>query len=299
MKLQICAEIEGRFLLKEKVEARQGLYEFCIFQEKGKRYISVSKPVKDYLKYAPKVCQKGGSLCILDTDPDFYNDMLEWLLYIEATGAFSFEVDRIHVDELEVSWICENAEEERQIPILATKREIGKPKADKYLSSNNLLNLVMYRSESPNIHIPFSYYRQGKVAFDSNNYYFAFINFFMMLEYCFANGKFHKDQVLSEFSNSELLRSCVDSTISMIPSLGKENNNYAWIVSECEKRHKCYDFDGVIYVLVEYRGILSHATKLSKDYMLNDIELRPLAFITNLICRFLCGRIQIYSVKFE
>lgn len=285
--------------MKEKVEARQGLYEFCIFQEKGKRYISVSKPVKDYLKYAPKVCKKGGSLCILDTDPDLYNDMLDWLLYIEATGSFSYGVDRIHVDELEVSWICENEEEERQIPILATKREIRKSTADKYLSSNNLLNLVMYRSESPNIHIPFSYYRQGKVAFDSNNYYFAFINFFMMLEYCFANGEFHKKQMLFEFSKSQLLKSCVDSTISMIQSLGNENLNYTWILSECEKRQRSFDFEGVIYVLVEYRGLLSHASKRSKDYLLNDIELRPLAFITNLICQFLCGRIQIYSVKFE
>jgi hypothetical protein len=45
MKLQICAEVEGHFMLKDKVSTKLYPYEFSIFEKQGKKYISVTKPV--------------------------------------------------------------------------------------------------------------------------------------------------------------------------------------------------------------------------------------------------------------
>lgn len=42
MKLQICAEIEGQFLLRSKVEAKLRPYHFEIFKNGEKYFINVS-----------------------------------------------------------------------------------------------------------------------------------------------------------------------------------------------------------------------------------------------------------------
>lgn len=300
MKLQICAEIEGLFLLKNQVTAKLYPYEFNIFEKGGKRLISITKPVSDYKKYAPQLYIKDGIPHIEVTNPEIYKDMEEWLYYIEAMGAFNFEVSKIHIDELEVIWICESEEEKALMPITSLNRNKKKYKADKYIVNSNLSNLVVFRKMLPEAHIPFTYYRQAKIFFDSSNYYFAFINYFMMLEFCFAEGNFKKKQVESCFLKSNLLKLCVLSTISTIK--GTDNNDaeyYGWLLKESQMRQKNISFEGVVYLLIYYRGLLSHASNLSKNYLFDAYKLKPLAFIISVICFYLCGYIQIYSCSSE
>lgn len=298
MRLQICAEIEGNFLLKDRVDAKLFPYDFSIFSKEGKRYISVSKPVNDYMEYAPKMYNKDRVLHIEATKSEIYKDMEEWLYYIEAMGAFNFEVSRIHIDELEVNWIYETEEEKGSIPITSLKRNRQERKAEKYVTNNNLSNIVIFRRMLPEAHIPFSYYRQAKAFFDNSNYYFAFINYFMMLEFCFADGKFQKKDVTNNFVKSNLLKLCVLTAISMIKANDRAGN-YAWLLAECQSRQKEVNYEGIIYILVEYRGLLSHASERSKAYLFDDFKLRPLVFVTSMICFLLCGYIQVYSCSSE
>lgn len=298
MKLQISAEIDGDFLLKDRIDAKLQPYEFSVFLKDGKRYISVTKPIKDYMECAPKMYNKDGILHIEATKPDIYKDMEEWLYYIEAMGAFNFAVSKIHIDELEVNWIYDNDEEKGTIPITSLKREKQKRITEKYVSHNNLFNLIIFRRRLPEAHIPFSYYRQAKAFFDEGNFYFAFINYFMMLEFCFANGKFQKRDITNNFIKSPLLKLCILSAFSMIKDKDR-GGNYAWFVSECKLRHKELNFEGIIYILIEYRGLLSHASERSKAYLFDNLKLRPLAFIISMICFLLCGYIQVYCCSSE
>lgn len=298
MRLQICAEIEGVFLLKDKVEAKLYPYEFCIFAKDDKRYISVTKPVKDYMPYAPKMYVKDGITQIEATKPEIYRDMEEWLYYIEAMGAFNFEVSKIHIDELEINWIYEKEDEKGRIPITSLKRNKVERKAEKHVSNSNLSNLVLFRRMLPEAHIPFTYYRHAKVFFNQSNFYFAFINYFMMLEFCFADGKFQKKDVMNKFTKSNLLKLCVLTAISMIRD-NDRGGNYAWLESECDLRQKDVNYEGIIYILIEYRGLLSHASDRSKTFLFSDFKLRPIAFIISMTCFILCGYIQVYSCSSE
>ena len=298
MRLQICAEIDGNFLLKNRVDAKLYPYDFSIFSKDGKRYISVTKPVKDYSEFAPKMYNKEGTLYIEATKLEIYKDMEDWLYYIEAMGAFNFEVSKIHTDELEVNWIYESEEEKGTIPIPSLKRNKQKREAEKYVSNNNLSDIVIFRRMLPDAHIPFSYYRQAKTFFDDGNYYFAFINYFMMLEFCFADGKFQKKDVIHNFIQSNLLKLCVLTAFSMIKA--KDNGgNYVWLFSECKARQKKVNFESIVYILVEYRGLLSHASERSKVYLFNNLKLRPLAFSISMICFLLCGYMQVYCCSSE
>lgn len=299
MRLQLCAEIEGHFLLKSKVEAKLYPYHFEIFEKEGRYFIRITKSVKDYMDYIPKLYEKDGIVHIEATKSEIYKDMEEWLYYIEAMGAFNFEVTKIHIDELEVKWICETEDERGLIPIISLKRNKEKFNDRRFLMDRNLSNLVFFRSMMPEAYIPFSYYRQAKTFFDSDNYYFAFINYFMMLEFCFAEGNFKKEKVKACFLNSRMLRLCVLSTLSMIKKGSVNEANYKWLSDECKVKHKEVNFEGIIYLLIEYRGLLSHASERSKEYLFNSFKLRPLAFIISLICFILCGYMQIYSCSSE
>ena len=119
-----------------------------------------------------------------------------------------------------------------------------------------------------------------------------------MLEYCFANGKFKKDAVLKELYSSGLLRKSVNSILKMI-SEEKAKRHFDWIMNECKKYNKNYDVEGIIYLLVEYRGILSHAGGRSKQYLFKDEKLFSIAFLANMVCFMTCGNLQIYMFLSE
>ncbi len=295
MKLQLCAEIEGQFLLNYRVEAKLYPFVFEIYEEKGQKFISITKPIVDYIDYAPKIYTEDGITYIEATKPEIYKDMEDWLYYIEAMGAFNLEVTKIHTDELEVKWICETEEEKGLIPISSLKRNKQKTKSQKYLRNENLSNLVTYRRMLPNAHIPYSYYRQAKTFFEHDDYYFAFINYFMMLEFCFAEGKFKTKEVEDRFLKSQLLKLCILSAVSMIRKQENRTGNYKWLSNECKQRNKSVNFEGIVCVLIEYRGLLSHASIRSKEYLFDKNKLRPLAFIASVICFLLCGYMQVYS----
>ncbi len=299
MKLQICAEIEGLFLIKEPVIAKLYPYEFKIFDNENRFFISITKNVKNYEEYAPKMFFKDGIPTIVATNPIIYQDMKDWLYYIESMGAFNFEVSKIHIDELEVNWIYETEAEKGTIPIPSLKRNKEKQKAEKYIDSNNLTNIVVFRKMLPEAHIPFSYYRQAHKFFNDGNYYFAYINYFMMLEFCFAEGHFHKQAVIKNFNKSDLLKLCVLSTINMMKEQNQNDGNYKWLCEECKSREKNINFEGIIYILIEYRGLLSHASERSKKYLFDNNKLRPITLIISMICFLLCGYMQIYCCSDE
>ncbi len=294
MKIQIIAEIEGNFLLNDSILAKLHPYEFLIFKDNNKKYISITKPIIDYEDVAPKIYIKNNTPNIDATKSEAYKDMEQWLYYIEAMGAFNFEVKKIHIDELEVKWIYETEEEKGSIPMTSLKRNRTPKTSTKYVSNSNLSNLVIFRETLSEAHIPFSYYRQARNFFNDNDYYFAFINYFMMLEFMFADGQFHKASMTKNFNSSELLELCVLSALQMLESKDKKDSNYSWLLQECKKRQKELDFDGIVYILIEYRGLLSHASNRSKPFLLDVEQLRPLAFFISLICLFLCGYIQVY-----
>lgn len=292
MKLQICAEVEGHFMLKDKVSAKLYPYEFSIFEKQGKKYISVTKPVENYMEYAPKVYKKNGQLGIELTKEGIYQDLLEWLFCIESVGAFNFEIQKIHRKELEVNWICETDDEKKLIQVPSARRKIETSKQGKYVTDSNLMNLVLFRRTMPEAHIPFGYYRQGVCFFEQEEYLFAFINFYMMLEFCFADGKTQKIDVTKKFLGSQLLELCVLQVISLIRD---DHRNFTWMQNECKRHDKQFDFNGVVFLFIDYRGLLSHATIRSKPYFSNDQSIRPLTFFISRVCYQLCGNIEIFS----
>ena len=295
MKLEVKAIIKGDFVLNAPVKAVFPPCECVIYKDKEIHYISICKRIIDYQNYMPQYNVNNSSFTF--TKAEIYEDMINLLQYLESMGAFNFAIHSISWDEPQITWIPEANEERGVIPILSHQQKYCSNRTCKVLSDSDLMNLSTYKKGLNDVYIPFTYYRQGKNLFETRQYYFAYINFFMMLEYCFANGKFKKDAMLCKFTSSNLLRKSIESTSKMI----KEDSNkihYEWLKQECDNRNKKVDIEGIIYVLVEFRGLLSHASKRSEKYLFHSHNLFSLAFIISCICFYVCGYLQIGNCLF-
>lgn len=294
MRIALKAEIEADLILSATVTAKLHPYDFEIFKENNKLWLKVSKPVKDYEDYLPKVFIENGVMNIAIGKDDLFKDLLEWLQYIEAMGSFNLQIDRVHWDRATFCWIAETEAEHSQTPFTEYTRAPQRGRRSKRLKSSNLFNIVMHRRQLEDIYIPFTYYKEGQRFFNNFNYYFAFINFFMMLEYCFADGKFHQSDVMRQFRESRLLRMCLLEFLAM-PTLHKGDDLWDMLEEECKRRNKEFGVDGMIYMLLMLRGELSHASSKSEKRYRDDNELRPWVVVISTICFLLCGHLQIYG----
>ena len=92
------AEIEADMIVTEPVTAKLYPYEFEVYKEKDKLWLKVSKPVKDYEAYLPKMFTENGAVNIVIGKNDIFKDLLEWLQYIEAMGSFNIQINRVYWD---------------------------------------------------------------------------------------------------------------------------------------------------------------------------------------------------------
>lgn len=294
MRIALKAEMTADLVVTNPVTAKLYPYEFEVFNEKDKLWIKISKPVKDYKEYLPKVFAKDGCINIQIGSNEIFKDLLDWLQYIEAMGAFNIQIEKIYWDRPTFCWIAESEEEQLQTPLCEYTRTPNNGKHPKRLTNNNLSNIVIYRRQLKDTYIPFTYYKEGQRFFNNFNYYFAYINFFMMLEYCFSDGKFKVSEVIKKFNNAKLLRMCILEFMSM--NIGHANDVVKeTLIKECNKRHKKFDVDGLIYILIMMRGELSHASHKSEKRYRDDIELRPFVVAISTICFLICGHLQIYA----
>lgn len=298
MRIALKAELIGNMVVTTPVTAKHHPYSFEIYKENEKIWLKVTKPVKDYEEYLTKLFVKDEIVNIHIGSGDIFNDLLEWLQYIEAMGAFNFGVEKVLWDRATYCWIAETDEEHMKTPLAEYTRTPQEGGQKKRLTNSNLFNVVIYRRQLKDLYIPFTYYKEGQRFFHECNYYFAFINFFMMLEYCFSGGKFRTAEMIKNFKAEKVLKLSILQFLSM-PSMQKGDTIWNWLENECKHYSKALDFEGLVFLLVTIRGELAHASVKSEKRYRNDVELRPLVVAISTICFLVCGHLQIYGFTNE
>lgn len=294
MRIALKAEVIADMVVNEPVVAKLYPYDFEIYKENAKLWLKVTKPVKDYEEYLPQVTVKNGRNYINFGSDDIFKDLFDWLQYIEAMGSFNIQVEQVCWNNPTFYWIAETEEERLKTPVTQYTRSRTNGKRPKLLKSDNLSNIVIYRKQLKDINIPFTYYKEGQKFFNHFNYYFAYINFFMMLEFCFAGGKFKTAEVIKQFGESRLLRMCILEFLTMNMVHSNDSLTEA-LKNECKKRNKGFDADGLIYLFVVLRGELSHASTKSESRYRDDKILLPFVAAISTICYLVCGHLQIYG----
>ncbi len=218
--------------------------------------------------------------------------MVEWLKRIEAFGSFNLAIKRVLYEEAEITWIPETMDEEKILSIKSYKITKGRQNCT-YLRLSDFQDTLFYSKRIEENYIPFSYFRLGSSFFNEEEYYLSYINYFMMIEYLYGNGITVTKKLRIEFGKSDVL---VLSILMAINTFPIDDPILEWLKNECKNKQKEYNVDGLIFVLVDYRGMIAHGLeKRSGKYRDNPNLLRPISLILGIICRYVCGYIQMMS----
>lgn len=293
MRLRVTAEVKGDIFLKEKISTQFYIYTFNVFKENESFFISVEKSVSNYLDDIPKASfDESNHFVINIPETKIYADIVDWFKRIEAFGSFNLAIKRILYEEAEITWIPETVDEGKILSIKSYKVTRGGQNS-KYLRLSDFQDTLFYSKRLDENYIPFSYFRLGASFFDEEEYYLSYINYFMMIEFLYGNGKTKKRETIIEFGKSDILVLSILMTINTFP-IG--DPNLEWLKNECRKKQKEYNVEGLIFILVDYRGMIAHGSKRrSGMYRDNPNLLRPISFILGMICRYVCGYIQMLS----
>lgn len=293
MRLRITAEILNDIILQNNLSAQFYIYTFEVYKKDDSCFLSIEKNVPDYSKYLPQINKdKFNHIHISFTDGAIYNDMIDWLKRIEAFGSFNLGITNILYDEAEITWVPETKDEEKLLSIYSHK--ITRTKSyNHHISKSTFQDTLYYCKVLSDNYIPYTYYRLGLTFFDKREYYLSYINYFLMIEYLFANGKTQQDKMKIEFKRSDVLILSILLTIKTFP---KNDSNIKWLKEVCKSKDQDYNVDGIIHVLIKYRGAIAHGNKNRSGKYRNDQELlRPITFILGMICHNICGYLQIFS----
>lgn len=293
MRLRVTAEVKGDIFLKEKISTQFYIYTFNVFKENESFFISVEKSVSNYLDDIPKASfDESNHFVINIPETKIYADIVDWFKRIEAFGSFNLAIKRILYEEAEITWIPETVDERKILSIKSYKVTRGGQNS-KYLRLSDFQDTLFYSKRLDENYIPFSYFRLGASFFDEEEYYLSYINYFLMIEFLYGNGKTKKRETIIEFGKSDILVLSILMTINTFP-IG--DPNLEWLKNECRKKQKEYNVEGLIFILVDHRGMIAHGSKRrSGMYRDNPNLLRPISFILGMICRYVCGYIQMLS----
>ncbi len=120
-----------------------------------------------------------------------------------------------------------------------------------------------------------------------------------MLEGFFSNGIDYKNEKMKlEFKKSDILEYAIKETINYIEKI--KGKHYEWLIKICKKYNKNVDRDGVIHILVEQRGNLSHFSLTNTNKQKNpfkDRDYELLAFMTMTICMFSSVKLRLAAYQ--
>lgn len=282
--------IEGNIALQKPIYVQYGLYGIEMFIEDGKYKLSVSKKIN--VEYADIVeLSQNGETPSLTLSVDKYLDekMLDIFRHIEAFGGFMNGITKVCYSEfLDLSWIDVVKNE----VIFSVQKVLNKPKCILF-TEKRLSDLMFDKRLIPDAKSPYNFYREATGYFNKMDFISSYLHFYMILEICFADGKFSNEQK-KNFKKASTLKLAVLSTLDIIKT--NDNDLYQRIAIECSTRNKALNFDSIVDILYNYRGELSHAPKRA-IYEECPEKLRPITEFIFSVCYSVCGYMKVYCDK--
>ncbi len=290
MILKVETEIDSDLILKEIIEIKLHPYSIKIYSDNNSSdlKISIERPIIDYHKYIPTlstvIADKIGNITL--PQDEFIYEFQRILQHIESFGGLDLDIRKINWENPYIHWIAESDDE--KVPINGYRRSIKYPKSNSEITKNWLQNTLLNRNMLSHLVVPFSFYREGINFYKKELYLSSFLNFFLMLEGLFANGKYHKNKMIEEFNKSEILKASIEKSMKTLQNNQQNEIQRLWLNDHYELE-KYFDNESIIKLLVEERGKLSHYSLKSSVRQRNIMDERKyfsLAYITLMICKF-------------
>lgn len=305
MQLSIKFQIEGEFAITDKISINieKRSKSVTITQENNKFYLVVSKKVIDYADNMPIL----NAQIFRPTPKDFFQDLIDVVRYIEAIGTEFMNLHKVYWEEFEIIWTPEIPEEEHIYPVYSYKESLSNHPSPKIISTKTLRHIFDERNRYEVLSMPMSFYRLGNRFFHNQEFKMAFMQHYLMLEYCFSNGQFETRKVIKSFQSNKTLRFGAYRYLQyFLNNANKKDidfyNKQRGIFNQYDSYKKCRKYsshiDFLLAMLVELRGKVFHATDKTSNYV-SDIEFSSLSRIIWGLCFQVSSllRLELFCIK--
>ncbi len=267
MKLSVECAVEGQTRLEQSAifTFKDAEYEF-VETEGVLTALRIMKPMPPGVEYYSRyVIQDGQPAGMeMNEDPAVLAAILQEFKDIESILGFEFEIWNIDWQTPKLTMVPERPEERTRVEFKDFYKQKVPRTQPMAVGHEDLIKILTRRKVFAPLTIVKSFWREGRNELEAERYIAAFVNFFFILEALYANGQFGKKEVIREFENSAELANVVQGVIDT-QLKGDAANEYAQdIVRMLERRNKQMDVHGLIYLLVETRGELSHFVQESR-----------------------------------
>lgn len=285
MRIRTKVEIIGGFIAQNPISFQLNEVSFTFFTLNGKNYVEATRQVIDY-----KIIVMNGFNDIMEYTFTQEKRLLDSLKNIESIGSFLIRIQEMKYDEREIDWIAETNEDKMFVDRLPkVKCDLEKDNSVLGISKIDIQRVLTLCSTITGDIYAFELLRQGNVSFINDRFYFAFINFFMILEEAFGKGEFRTNSLENNFTESKVLKMCILSAIDMLRRNRLSCLFVEWMQKEVKRRNKNWDLSGVIFCLIKFRGDYFHSGKRTKVLEERDQYFKHIAAFTQAICLIYCS----------
>lgn len=284
MILKITAEVIGNILITKTIAVRKQSCIISLFYDAdtNKIMISIQKHLKHPELSIPLCIMENGITQFALQHSEEEEDMLRLIKHIESFGGLDNHVEKILWEFSKYDWISEDGDTVIS-PIFSLQRKRkDDDRKPSLISERWLQDTVLYADMMKDLYIPFSFFREGCNYFHAEKYIMAFASYYWMLEYFFVakrgygiNNNAHKEYMC--------LNTCLRATLLYVQN--QNDTNFVWLQAELKERNKCYDEEGLLFVINQNRDKILHTPKKNADKrVFNEHKYRSLAFITMNLC---------------
>ncbi len=304
----VTANILGDFILRKPICTHYNGFQVTIFFEDGFYKISLIKRVSTDNSLKIKYHGDLTKLKPVAPQESDYVEYIDLLKHFEALGGFNYGIKKIdYREKLELSWYIGKEIFQDLKCILSFSQKYKLPKK-KVLSESNLSSIFLIKKYIPEALIPYNFYREASEYMNQEEYRQAYLHYYMILEYCFADGKTGQNEQIKAFLGNPNYILALLQTIKLFKS-DSNKDLFEMFYTEVIELDKIKNQNRINYVpnfslqtitrlLYDYRGRLAHGLGRAIPYIFNQKSLHIVALFIGSISLLVCGNMQVYASVF-
>ncbi len=303
----ITATIIGDIIIEQRVTTQYNGFQVSIFDDNGVYKISFIKRVAPNSPLQIKYRGKMNNLQPVVPDESAYMEYIDLLKHFEALGGFHYGIRKINYTEtLELTWYIGGDIFQNLEPILSFSKKRRENKLKKFTQSE-LSSIFLLHRIIPEGIIPYNFFREASEYYNRQEYRQAYLNYYLILEYCFSNGKTGQEQQIKAFLNNNDYILALLQTIKCFYDNDKPSYDVLYTdtiqldtqKNQTKKDHVPeFSIKSITRLLYDTRGRLAHGKGRVEPYIFNEALLINITrFISNM-CFSVCGNMQVYASAF-
>ena len=199
-----------------------------------------------------------------------------------------YGLEKIALDETNMSWVAESEEEERQLKIRSFNFRFKKPEQIPHKAPFSVITRsIIASTKNQDWEVPLNFFRKGRNDFQERRYIDAIHDFYFLLETLFGNGKTRNRQVKSEFRKSPELLNHIAQILKAGEQSIRRRGGRTNLLDVFRDKYSKKSPEEYIDYIVDLRGFLHHHTlqnrkiwhpALEYEYELDALLLQDLCF---------------------